>query len=215
MFTKKVSKTILTWSSLAISLLAILGCISPFFAPSPLAGAPSEPLETVIVKTAEAAFTQTAMAIPPTATLTQTPLPTKTSTITPSPTVTVIFSTWTPIVPTTAPVERTGEDYSCTVVSTSPGESMAPRTSFDAKWKVQNTGNKRWDRTNADYYYSSGTRMHDKSAYDFPNNVDPGDSVTLIVDMTAPKNPGSYSTVWRLRVGKTKFCNMNLTVTVK
>ncbi len=215
MITKKVSKKILTWSYLTISLLAILGCISPFFAQSPLAGAPSEPLETVIVKTAEAAFTQTAKAIPPTATITQTPLPTKTSTITPSPTATILFSTWTPIVPTTTAVERTDSDYSCMVASVSPSKSMAPRTSFDAKWEIYNTGQKSWDRTNADYYYSSGTRMHEKSAYDFPRDVDPGDSVTLIVDMVAPKNTGSYSTVWRVRIGKTQFCNMSLTVTVK
>ena len=71
MITKKASKTILTWSFLAFSLLAVLGCASPFFIPSLVPEAPSEPLETVIVKTAEAAFTQTAMAIPPTKMLRQ------------------------------------------------------------------------------------------------------------------------------------------------
>lgn len=215
MITKKASKTILTWSLLAFSLLAVLGCASPFFIPSLVPEAPSEPLETVIVKTAEAAFTQTAMAIPPTATITQTPPPTKTSTITPSPTATIIFSTWTPVAPTDEPIKRTDEDYSCTIASSSPGGSLAPRTDFDATWVVYNTGKKSWDRNNADYYYSSGARMHKKAAYDLPRNVDSGEKVSLVVDMIAPKNTGEYRIVWRLRVGKTQFCNMILNVTVK
>lgn len=213
MITKRVSKTVITWSLLAFSLLAISGCVSPFFIPA--SNATSEPIETVIVKTADAAFTQTARAISPTATFSQTPPPTKTSTVTPTPTATVIFSTWTPIAPPTEPVIMTGDDYACTIASSSPGGSIAPRTDFDAKWVVYNTGKKSWDRNNTDYYYSSGARMHKKAAYDLPKNVDPGEKVSLVVDMIAPKNTGEYRVVWRLRVGKTQFCNMELNVTVK
>ncbi len=215
MITKKVSTTIAKWVFPAFSLLAILGCVSPFYASSPLSNEPSEPIETVIVRTADAAFTQTAFAKPPTATASQTPLPTKTASITPSPTVTFIFSTWTPPAPPTSSVSRTGSAYSCTVTSASPSSSLAPRTSFDGKWVVYNTGNKSWDSNSTDYYYSSGTRMHEKGAYDLPRTVDPGDSISLTVDMISPKNSGSYETVWRLRVGKTQFCNMSLTITVK
>jgi len=215
MITKKVSNTIAKWIFLAFSLLAILGCVSPFFTSPSIPNEPSEPLETVIVRTADAAFTQTAKAIPPTATPSQTPFPTKTASITPSPTVTFVFSTWTPLAPPTDSVSMTGDDYSCTVASSSPTTSIAPRTNFDAKWVVYNTGRKSWDRTSADYYYSSGTRMHNKSAYDLPRDVDPRDSITLVVDMTSPKNTGTYRTVWRVRVGKTQFCNMELNVTVK
>jgi len=109
----------------------------------------------------------------------------------------------------------TSSDYSCTVASSSPSRSISPRTDFDAKWVVYNTGRKSWDRTSADYYYASGARMHKRSAYDFPKSVAPKDSVTLIVDMISPKDPGSYNTVWKVRIGKTQFCNMSLTVTVK
>jgi len=215
MITKKVSKTNAKWVFLAFSLLAILGCASPFSTSPFLPNEPSEPIETVIVRTADAAFTQTAMAIPPTATPSQTPFPTKTASITPSPTVTFVFSTWTPLAPPTDSVILTGNDYSCTVASSSPSAPISPRTDFDAKWVVYNTGRKSWDRTSTDYYYSSGARMHNRSAYDFPKDVDRGDSVTLIVDMISPKNSGTYRTVWRVRIGKIQFCNMELNVTVK
>ena len=212
---KKVSKTTVTWVIVSIALMAILGCVSPFYVPPSLPEPASEPIETIIVKTADAAFTQTAKAIPPTATLTYTPIPTKTITETPVPTATFIFSTWTPIPTVTVPGAPTGKDYSCSITSVSPTSHLAPRTDFDAKWVVKNTGTKGWDKDSFDYIYESGTKMHKKAAYDFPKNVGSGDSVTFTVDMISPKEPGSYQTFWILRKGKTKFCKMGITIVVK
>ncbi|GAB4424551.1 MAG: hypothetical protein Kow002_14060 [Anaerolineales bacterium] len=212
---KNISKPAVLWPLLAISLLVILGCVSPFYVSPSVPEQPAEPLETIIVKTADAAFTQTAMFISPTPTLTYTPVPTKTPTITPSPTPTFVFATWTPIPSATLPGGSTGKDYSCSVLSVSPSGRMAPRTDFDAKWVVQNTGEKTWDRNDADYYYSDGTRMHKKGAYDFPETVQPGETVTLTVDMISPKNTGDFKAVWRIRVGKNQFCNMTITIRVR
>lgn len=215
---KKTKRRFVNWSITMLIFLVTLGCVSPFYSSSPSAAPAPGSFETMIVQTANAAFTQTALHTSPTATVTDTPIPSNTPTETPTATSTVVFiiSTWTPIPsPTIIGGELTGKDYSCSILSVSPRNSMDPQTDFDAKWTVKNTGNKTWDRNSVDYAYSSGQQMHKKSVYDLPENVDSEETITLIVDMIAPKKAGTYNTFWVLRRGSTNICKMGITVVVK
>ena len=87
---------------LAVAVL-MLACALPSLAPTPapLPTFDTNSLYTVIVETANAAATQTALKLPPTFTPTLTLVPTKTPTVIPSPTATFYFVVATITVPPT------------------------------------------------------------------------------------------------------------------
>jgi hypothetical protein len=198
----------------------------------PALGTPAVPtvdpgvIGTFIAQTVSAAGSQTAAVLPP-ATFTPSVTPTR-NTETPSPTVTatVIFvlSSPTPIfVPTFTNVPSLGgsgtssDNFACQITRVTPpnGSSFDPREDFDAFWTVKNIGKKKWDRTDVDYVYSSGAKIHKIDGYDLPENVKTGGSTELGVDMRAPKNAGTYTTTWIMQVGSRTFCPMSLTIVVK
>jgi hypothetical protein len=206
-------------------ILVLIACELPVFyaspAPTPIPGL----IGTSVAQTVVAARTQTALILPPpTHTPTMTLLPTNTSTETPSPTATIIFiiptstftRTATPL-PTSTEVEFSDENWACRLISKNPvdNQALTPRADFDARWVVENTGKKSWSSSDVDYIYYSGTKMHKKEAYDLTDTVDRGESTTIIVDMIAPKNAGTYSTTWTLRSGQNEFCRLHMSIVVK
>ena len=100
-------------------------------------------------------------------------------------------------------------------MSPANGTSFNPRASFDAVWKVKNIGQKNWDQNAVDYFYASGAKLHKVAGYDLNANVAVGSTTDIIVDMTAPKDAGSYSTTWNLKASSKTFCNMSLSIIVK
>jgi hypothetical protein len=211
---------LLVW---VMALALIMACVPTLTTPS-IPTADSGAVNTFIAQTVNAASTQTAAAIP-----SATPSPTATPTVntetpSPTPTSTVIFvlSTPTPLViPTFTLVSGGGgnssENFSCQVTRVSPanGSSFNPRDDFDAIWTVRNNGQRNWDRTSIDHFYSSGDKIHKISGYDLDENVRVGNSIDLGVDMQAPKDPGTYTTTWNLRSGNREFCTMSLTIVVR
>lgn len=201
------------------ALALIMACAPSLVTPSVPTMDPGA-VGTFIAQTVEAASTQTAASIPsftpsPTITptvVTETPLPTATSTII------FVLSTPTPLVlPSSTSGGTSSENYSCQVTRVSPanGSRFNPRDDFDAVWTVRNNGQKNWDRTDIDYVYSSGDKIHKVSGYDLTENVRTGNSIDLGVDMQAPKNSGTYSTTWIMRAGSREFCTLKLTIVVK
>ena len=210
-----------------ISLSMVLACVVPSLA-TPLP--PSDPaaINTFIAQTVNAASTQTARVLPTsTFTPTTTPTPRNTDTATPTATATVLFILSSPtslVIPTFTAVSSGGsgsgtssDNYACQVVSVSPanGTSVNARDDFDAVWKVKNIGQKSWDRNGVDYFYSSGAKLHKVAGYDLSGTVAVGSTTDIIVDMTAPKDAGSYTTTWSLKAGSKTFCNLSLRITVK
>lgn len=207
-----------------IALALIMACVPSLATPSVPSVDPIA-INTFIAQTVNAAATRTAAAMP-SATLTPSFTPTR-NTETPSPTATstVIFilSSPTPLViPTFTNVSLGGsgsssDNYACQVTRVSPanGSSFGPRGDFDAFWTVKNIGKKNWNRTDVDYIYSSGAKIHKISGYDLDTNIKIGNSIDLGVDMQAPKASGTYSTVWTMRVGNNTFCPLRLTIVVK
>ncbi|HNN13846.1 MAG TPA: NBR1-Ig-like domain-containing protein [Anaerolineales bacterium] len=171
---------------------------------------------TAIVQTANAAASLTATNLPPTPTQTASPSPTPTDTPTATPTfLYLIFIPPTNTVPPTLmPVGASGKTYECQIFSVEP-ITASPSASFTARWVVANVGKEGWDKNNADYRYVAGYRMHIQSIFDFESTIMPGVTAEFKVPMQAPPSAGTYTTSWRITIGKNQFCNMDLVLTVQ
>jgi len=185
---------------------------------------PAVPVEDQV----SAAVAATLAAIPP---VQPTPAPTYTAypTYTPYPTLEMPelpqtlepTSTNAPVIaPTTSGDgnDKVNSDYACALVSKKPADwtFFNYRDTFNATWKVRNTGNKVWQTSGIDFIYVSGTKMQTHNdLYDLPENVDVGRTVQLVVDMVAPKATGYYTTTWGLATGSKIFCTFSLSINVK
>lgn len=221
--------------SLIVLLFATLAC-----ATSPSVDVPQQPadinsLETIIVQTAAAAQTQTAIANP-SLTPTNTPTPTRIPSITPSPTVTFIYllPTLTPI-PTDTPIGfipsgsggragtqdaskfKTPQPWACRVTSVQPprGAVIQKKLEFTAYWRILNTGTKTWTRTTIDLIYTGGYRHENTKIQDTTETVPPGDTLTVGAKFIAPKTAGDYNSYFKLMVGNYQFCGMVVSFTVE
>jgi hypothetical protein len=203
-------------------MLAILLTIGFLLACAPLAPTPVAPptfdllsINTLIAQTAAAAATQTFVLLP---TSTITPTLTVAPSETPSPTPTFIFILSTPTVPSATPtLDKSADPYACAIVAQNPADetSFVPGIAFQTRWRVRNIGTQTWGVNTADYRYSSGTKFHKAGVYDFNSSVPPGEELDIFVEMWAPMDPGTYSTTWKIKVGKTEFCSMKLKIIVK
>jgi hypothetical protein len=214
-----------------ITFALVMACVPTLAAPFPTAD--PNAINTFIAQTANAAATQT-VAAQPTYTLTPSITPTR-NTETPSPTATstVIFILSSPtqqVIPTFTFISSGGggsggssgggtssANYSCQILSVNPanGTIMDSRADFDAVWRVRNNGQRAWDRNSVDFIYDSGDKIHKVAGYDLSSNVAAGGTIDLGVDMEAPRDDGTYSTNWTLRVGDNEFCRMSLTIVVR
>ena len=222
--------------------LVILGCATPaLVTPPPSVSAPGA-VETVVVRTAEAAQTQTVIALPPTRTPTLTPFPTSTASITPTPTATILFLFATSTNPTSAFLTSdladfmtseastsnshdgyvkptaTPSEWDCRVLSKNPLNHavITAGTTFNIIWTVQNTGTKTWPKKGVDVVYESGAQLNvGRPYYDIPAGVGPGGTVTISVTMEVPKRPKEYNMRWSLKVGRTNFCSVRFVFEAK
>ncbi len=226
---------------LLIVTLFVLGCdISTLAAPAPIPSPNPNVVNTIVVLTAGAAATQTAVLIPPTLTPSFTPFPSQTPSITPTATNTFVFTTPTMIKFTKTPTptktkkstgggggsggggggggggSNTGT-WSCALTGQSPsnGASFSASASFTTNWTLKNTGSNTWLHTSVDVVNLGGTLMAANSVYDTLSDVPVGGSATISISMTAPAVTGTYTSNWSLRVGKTLFCPLLVTISVQ
>jgi hypothetical protein len=203
-------------------ILAIFLAIALLLACAPIAVAtpPAPPtfdllsINTIIAQTAGAAATQTFVLQP-----TSTPMPTatRTPTETLTSTPTFLFVLFTPTVPSLTPtLDINAKPYLCRVISQTPADNtgFTRGISFEAHWQVINVGTFAWDENSADYRYFTGDNLHKTDAFDFNQSVPTGGIVDLVVPMQAPDEPGTYTTTWRIAVGKERFCPMSITIVV-
>ena len=200
--------------SLFAATLVMLACVPTFSAaPTPPPTFDPNSLLTTIVETAAAAATQTAILMPPTSTPTSTPRPTETPTGTATPTFIFLLPTNT-VPPTIAPTSDV--EFDCQILSQTPlNNTVISRfATFETRWLVANVGMAGWDSATADHRYYKGEKLHLQPIYDFPKSVSPGETIEFIVSMQAPSTTGIYSTTWRIGIGKSRFCNMEVTIVV-
>lgn len=206
--------------SILLAALFLSGCapavpVEPTLDPQMIAATVAA-IQTEAVQTVEARLTANAALTPsvtPTSPPTETPTPTQTPLPTATPTQRIIY-----IPATLAPtLTRTPSDFQCALVSQSPPNNTqyGPGADFDAVWVLKNTGIKPWDKTEIDLTYVSGTKMQKyQDSIDLPQNVEPGDPITLRVDMLAPGDKGTHTTTWALKKSGATLCSFSLTIKV-
>jgi hypothetical protein len=115
-------------------------------------------------------------------------------TFTPTATFTLTF---TPTVPMTATPTRTHDQAMWLSQKPVDGVTFNPGQEFDMVWTIKNIGTNTWDKSYG-YRFKSGTNPSDRDDYHLKTTVGVDTPVDLIVDMNAPREPGSYRTVWEL-----------------
>ncbi len=151
--------------------------------------APTRPPTTAVVQPTNT-FSPTTN-VPPTQVIGNTPPvsnATGSAAITASPTTS--DSTATPTGPLTDQAEFV------TDVTVPDGSDFAPGAKFTKTWRIKNVGTATWT-TGYAMEYVRGTNMAAVSKVSFPNDVPPGGTVELSVEMTAPATPGQYTSLWQ------------------
>lgn len=168
----------------ALSLFLMLGLACNLLAaPSvtPPAAATLSQLYTAAAQTVQAGSTQAATATP-------SPSPTN-----PFPTFSLTLSGNTPaaVIPCNAATFLRD-------VTISDGTTLDAGEDFTKTWRLQNTGTCSWT---SDYsiVFVNGDRMQAPASTGLAGKVNPGQSVDLSVDMTAPSSNGDYQGYWKLR----------------
>ena len=145
--------------------------------------------------TISTAVAQTVEAQNPTATLSVSPSPAPTNTIMPLATV---AGTATGTALAEAPVEF------CTASAEFAGEThpdgtiVQPGTVFTKVWQVRNTGTCTWD-SRWQLVFTGGDLMDGSMVYNFPQPVEPGQTVEVPIILKAPAQGGSYTGEWLLK----------------
>ncbi|MDK1029619.1 MAG: NBR1-Ig-like domain-containing protein [Anaerolineae bacterium] len=198
---------------LFVGLLVLLACEIPGLA-TPASTIPeSIPIESIIAGTAAAAQTKTSLVEPSaTQTFTDTPRPTLVPTETATPTETIFF-----IIPTaTNPFKAHSAGSACELVGLEPFDPrVAPGTSVNIKWTMENTSSNIWIESNVDFKHTGGTDMHKIDLFDLPKSIGPGGTLSMTVSMIAPNNSGTYTSTWSVRDSKNTYCEVSANIIVK
>ena len=109
------------------------------------------------------------------------------------------------------------KEWACTVLQRSPanGAIIGRGVRFSAAWTILNRGLKTWPKTGVDFLFKAGFRPPGKVLFDLPSTVIAGGVITLDVTITAPNAPGSYRSIWTLKVGGKSFCQMGINFVVQ
>jgi hypothetical protein len=224
---KKYLTSILIMILIAVILTACTGEESPTES--------TDVLMTSAVGTMVASFfgTQTAMYTPPapTSTPTYTPLPSPTviyptATLGPTPTPTYIYYSATPgtIIPTGTLPTPTVNSASLAVgcnnlafvrdVNIPSGTVFEINQAFTKTWKVENTGTCDWKPLYI--LVSAGGDTLDGETMRIQKSVQVGSWSELSVELNAPKEPGKYTSYWRLSDGQNMFgATLGVTIVVE
>ena len=147
---------------------------------------------------------------------TATTAPQKTNTAAPSATVKPVYSGGGGAAKPTA---KPPQPYDCKLVAQSPadGTVMKPAQPFDGRFTLKNTGTSTWTTDEFQFFHKKGEDF-DASADGFliSEEVEPGDSYTVVMDMFAPFNPGIYVGWWHMRSDNNEyFCPFYVAIQVK
>ncbi len=83
-------------------------------------------------------------------------------------------------------------------VTVPDGTNFLVGTPFRKTWRLKNIGTCAWT-TSYSLVFDSGDALGAPASVNFPITVNPGQTVDLSVDMTAPSAPGHYFSYWRLK----------------
>lgn len=218
---------------ITILAIAISGCgVLPEAQPTPdISGAITATLgavQTEAAATVQAGVAQTQAALPTAEPPTSSPtaiIPTQEpATSTPNatqnvpqiiPTIVTLAPTATlrPTLPPAAVVPTV-----CKIASQSPawGYAFPPGGDFDGRVKLENISGTTWDDGSVDFKYVSGTKFQTNvDSFDLPKDVNNGGSVEFVIDMLAPRDPGTYVSTWALTSSTSQLCLITWSIRVQ
>lgn len=151
-----------------------------------------------------------------TPTPTGTPGPTGTPTIPPTATFVIKLTPDTPVPSQTAD-PNDPDSWACKMRSQTPksGSRFEPRERFDMAWQVENFGWATWEPETIRVTYYSGSRLQAYDEVQLRKSVPTDRWTQIMVPMVAPRDSGSYTTVWALWHGDQDFCHMTVTIVVR
>jgi len=160
---------------------------------------------TQVVETAMVALTQTAAANP-TATPTATIQPTATSLPTMQPSPTLGVTTPTATLALQQPPGGTGNNVSScdnaefvSDVTIPDGTQLTRGEKFTKTWKIKNIGTCTWSAAYQLVFYGGEQMGVGATAAFTTKEVDPGDTIEISLNMTAPSTDGEYYSYWIMR----------------
>lgn len=173
------------WMLLSLFLLA--ACSAPTAAPA----APTADLNLLRTEVAATVLARVPeyCAMTPTVTFTASVTPTATQTVTPSPTGP------TPTVPGGTGEAGSGNRLKWVSQIIDDGTRMAPNSTFNMTWRVQNVGTTTWS-ANYRLRHWSGERFGAPAEVLLNQEVAPGEVVDITIPMKAPALPGEYRSDW-------------------
>jgi hypothetical protein len=131
---------------------------------------------------------------------------------TPSPAPATATSTTQPPTATVSPTAAATTPATTTVLTAAPGADKAqwvadvtvpdganyqPNATFVKTWRLQNTGSSTWTPTYS-LVFVSGAPMTQTTKVPINQEVGPGQTVDVSVNMTAPSDPGNYKGFWKV-----------------
>ena len=166
---------------LAAVLLVSIACTFPLVASNN-----EDNVANAVAATVQAALEQTQAAA------TYTPLPT----LTPYPTYTPASQRPNYPQPTYAPQNCNQATFISETVA--DNTVFQPGDEFTKSWRLKNTGTCTWN-PNYSFVFYSGDRMSGAKITDLDEYVEPGETIDILVDMTAPSDPDTYTGYWKLQ----------------
>jgi len=125
---------------------------------------------------------------------------------------TVEVPTQTQALPTNTPIPCNKAAF---ISETIPdGSSITFSTSFTKTWRFKNIGTCTWN-TNYQLVFYSGDQLDGPAVKNFTQNVKPGETVDISVDLKSPGFPGKYRGYWKLRSDKGEYYINNLWVDIE
>jgi hypothetical protein len=79
------------------------------------------------------------------------------------------------------------------------GTNFAPGTAFKKTWRLKNIGTCAWTSNDVSLVFDSGEKMGAPASVALPTTVNPGQTVDITVDMTAPSAAGHYFGYWKFK----------------
>jgi hypothetical protein len=119
---------------------------------------------------------------------------------TPLMTATNPFPTFSLLTPSPVPVPVSLCEAAAFVkdVTISDGTSLGSGANFTKIWRIQNVGTCTWSPSFS-LVYAGGDRLYAPDSVGLPGYVNPGQTIDLSVNMTAPNQNGHYTGYWKLR----------------
>ncbi len=95
-------------------------------------------------------------------------------------------------------------------ISTPDGTVLKPHQGFQKIWRIKNSGSCTWTPT-YQFVFVTGDQMGAPAAVPLGKNVFPGDTIDIVINLTAPAFEGKYRGYWRMRNASGIFFGMGQT----